>query len=314
MTIEKKINIKNQAIWPHLRSGWSVINKKIILLNNPSSKIFFEDYLDGVFGSGKTIEKQWVGFFHNTPKNHFSTNNLYGFKNDTSLESILNSECFKKSIKHCRGIFTLSAHLKEFIQDKYPKIPIESLSLCTEDPLIKFNFDKFKKQPSIVTIGHWQRLFYNINKIKGVEKFFLKWSSTVNVDWWFEKQQTIKDPELKILERLNNQEYDNLLEKTVVFLELFDAAANNIIVECIVRNNPVIVNRLPGLFDYLGKEYPLFYDDFNQAQNLANDHQKIFEAFKYLEKLNKEKFNPEYFMNSFIGSEIYRSLPNYKIF
>lgn len=312
--MNKKIIIKSQAIWPHLRSGWSVINKQMMTLNNPTAKILFEDYLDGVFGSGKVITKPWIGFFHNTPKNHFSTNNLYGFKNDTSLEYILNSECFKSSLKHCRGIFTLSEYLKKFIQEKYPKILIESLFLCTEEPHAKFSFDKFKKQPSIVTIGHWQRLFYNINKIKGIEKYFLKWSDTVNVDWWFEKQKVTRDPELKILERLSNNQYDNLLEKTIVFLELFDAAANNIIVECIVRNNPIIVNRLPGLFDYLGEEYPLFYDNYAEAQKLVTDHEKIFFGYEYLKKINKEKFKPEYFMNSFKESKIYTSLPNYRIF
>jgi hypothetical protein len=312
--MNKKIKIKNQAIWPHLRSGWSVVNKKIILLNNPNSRIVFEDYLDGVFGSGKTIKEPWVGFFHNTIKNHFSTNSLYGFKNDTSLGSTLDSEVFKSSLKNCKGIFTLSGYLKKFIQKKYPDLPVESLFLCTEDSDIKFNFDEFSKNPSIVTIGHWQRLFYNINKIKGIEKYFLKWADTVDIDWWFEKQKAIRDPQLKILERLDNNQYDNLLEKTVVFLELFDAAANNIIVECIVRNNPIIVNRLPGLFDYLGEGYPLFYDNYAEAQKLVTDHEKIFFGYEYLKKLNKEKFNSEYFMNSFVESKIYKYLPSYRIF
>ena len=31
--------------------------------------------------------------------------------------------------------------------------------------------------------------------------------------------------------------------------------------ECIKANNPIIVNRLESIENYIGKEYPLFYDN-----------------------------------------------------
>lgn len=309
----RKIKIENQAIWPHLRSGWGVVNKIILALHNPNSRILFEDYLERVFGPRKTIDRPWVGFFHNTPENHPSTKFLYGFQHDTSLGSILDSESFKQSVPNCLGIFTLSAYLKVFIQKKYPRLPVDSLLLCTGEPENHFDMQKFKESPSVVTIGHWQRLFHNINKLKGVEKKFLKWSSNVNVNWWFGKHGIERSPDLTVVERLDNAGYDDLLTRNAVFLELFDAAANNIIVECILRNTPVIVNRLPGLCEYLGEEYPLFYESFEQAQHLATDNEMISRASDHLKGLDKTRYSPEYFISSLAGSSVYRSLPDCRI-
>lgn len=57
------------------------------------------------------------------------------------------------------------------------------------------------------------------------------------------------------------EEYDELLTKNIVFIDLFDAASNNTIVECIIRNTPIIVNKVGGVSEYLGNNYPLYFDD-----------------------------------------------------
>jgi hypothetical protein len=43
-------------------------------------------------------------------------------------------------------------------------------------------------------------------------------------------------------------------------MDLYDATSNNAIVECIIRNTPIIVNKLPGVVDYLGENYPLYFN------------------------------------------------------
>ena len=103
------------------------------------------------------------------------------------------------------------------------------------------------------------------------------------------------------------------MSKNVVFLQLFDAGANNIVVECIMRNNPIIVNRLPALYEYLGEDYPLYYENFEQAQQLVNDLDKIEEGHLYLKKKDKYIMSPGYFVSSFEQSNIYQSLPVAKL-
>ena len=71
-------------------------------------------------------------------------------------------------------------------------------------------------------------------------------------------------------------------------------SANNAVVECIVRNTPLVVNRLPALEEYLGKDYPLFFDRIEDATRLfAVD--KILEGHTYLKDLDKRPFTGEYF-------------------
>lgn len=306
--VNKRIKVLDQADWPHLRSGWPVASKLILDLHNPKG-VLFCDYLDGFFGSGNSFNQPWIGFFHNTPENHWSTSGMYNFKEDRGLRALINKDCFRKSLSKCLGLFTLSKYLRDFLRENIANVKVDSLLLSTEEVGKKFNFDEFVSDPSVVTVGHWQRMYENINELKGVKKKFLKWSDRINPDWIYEKHGIKRSKYIQIVERLDNEEYDIFLSKNVVFLQLFDAAANNIVVECIIRNNPIIINRLSSLYEYLGEDYPLYYENFEHAQELVVDLEKIKEGHLYLKKKDKHMFSTEYFMNSFKQSNIYQSLP-----
>ena len=110
------------------------------------------------------------------------------------------------------------------------------------------------------------------------------------------------DESVQILDKVNNEEYDTLLSENIVFLNLEDCSAVNTVLECIVRNTPVIVNKHPALIEVLGEEYPGFYDGENNYLNVYNiisKIQNIENITKYLEKLDKSKFDLEFFMNKF---------------
>jgi len=108
---------------------------------------------------------------------------------------------------------------------------------------------------------------------------------------------------------LSNRNYDNLLSENIVFLDLYDSSANNAIIECIARNTPVLVNPLEPVVEYLGKEYPLYFNSLEEAAVKAEDMEQIRAAHKYL--LNhplKPKLTGEYFRESLVQSKIYQSL------
>jgi Polysaccharide pyruvyl transferase len=95
---------------------------------------------------------------------------------------------------------------------------------------------------------------------------------------------------------LNNEEYDLLLSKTVVFLHLEDASAVNTVIECIMRNTPIIVNKLPAVVEYLGDEYPLYYNASDLSEIERFTLADIRRAHEYLYKMNKK----EYYIDTFL--------------
>jgi polysaccharide pyruvyl transferase WcaK-like protein len=103
-----------------------------------------------------------------------------------------------------------------------------------------------------------------------------------------------------IIEKLKDNEYDVLLSENIVFLNFTsDPSASNTVIECIVRNTPLIVNRYPALEEALGKDYPGFYSSFFHAASMAVDLNHIFIIYEYMKKMDKSKFTLDYFMSDF---------------
>ena len=104
--------------------------------------------------------------------------------------------------------------------------------------------------------------------------------------------------DIKIITYLENNHYDLLLMQNIVFINLVDASAVNTIIECIVRNTPIFVNRLHATEEALGVLYPLFYNEISEVTNMLNIN-KITEGYNYLNKMNKDKFKIETFIYNF---------------
>jgi hypothetical protein len=118
--------------------------------------------------------------------------------------------------------------------------------------------------------------------------------------------------ETEQLQKLSNDDYDKLLTENIVFINLIDASAVNTVIESIVRNCPIIVNRHPAVVELLGEKYPLYYGDnlgkYNsyyelnkQIEALLKNTKNIENASIYLGKLDKTKFDVKYFTQKFIS-------------
>ena len=90
------------------------------------------------------------------------------------------------------------------------------------------------------------------------------------------------------------EEYDTLLSENIVFIDLFDAAANNTVLECIIRNTPIIVNKLESVVEYLGEDYPLYFKDLKDVPSLLISN-NILKAHLYLKKLDKSQLSIDFF-------------------
>ena len=98
-----------------------------------------------------------------------------------------------------------------------------------------------------------------------------------------------------IIESLTNEEYDELLSKNIVFINLVDASTVNTVLECIVRNTPIIVNKHPAVVELLGEDYPLYKDDMLV---LELGMKEIVKAYEYLKKKEKVEYEISIMMKS----------------
>ena len=67
------------------------------------------------------------------------------------------------------------------------------------------------------------------------------------------------------------KEYDELLDKNIILIDLFDTAANNVVLECIIRATPLLIPKLPGSVFYLGENYPMFFNNLDEIPLLLTD-------------------------------------------
>jgi hypothetical protein len=139
-------------------------------------------------------------------------------------------------------------------------------------------------------------------------KFILQGWPYVDYETLAKAYKLVVDPNVLTIGRLSDKEYDSLLSRSLVFVPLFDVAACNTIIECIVRATPVLTNRLPASEEYLGRGYPMFYETLEEAGQMADDIETIGRAHEYLKVMNKEQFTMKYFINSLYRSEIYQSI------
>lgn len=102
---------------------------------------------------------------------------------------------------------------------------------------------------------------------------------------------------VEVLDSLSNDAYDDLLSKNIIFLKLVDCSAVNTVIECIVRDTPLLVNRHPALEEVLGTSYPGFYVNAYHAASMAQDLNAINAIHAYVKRLNKDRFDIRVFVN-----------------
>jgi len=102
---------------------------------------------------------------------------------------------------------------------------------------------------------------------------------------------------VEVQSNLSNAQYDTLLSQNIVLLPLLEAVAVNSLIECLVRNTPVLVPKLPAVVEYLGEDYPLYYTDYSSCSEKLNQRD-LLRAHLYLTERNKEFLTGEYFLLS----------------
>lgn len=104
---------------------------------------------------------------------------------------------------------------------------------------------------------------------------------------------------VELIEKVSDDDYDRLLETHCVFVKLFDASAVNTLIECVVRNTPILISKLPAVVEVLGHQYPLYFESLEEASTKLN-YKNILLANQYLKCLDKSKLYLDTFVKDFM--------------
>jgi hypothetical protein len=291
-----KLKVGKQTTWDHHRAGWSFVLDVIKENFHTPGGVRFVGAVEDEIVKGTKIDEPWVGFIHQVPRQDLWF---------PDLQRLLKHNIWKYNLKNCLGLFVLSSYLKEWLIKNEVGVPVNMLYYPTPRPDALFDFSLFNKDiKQVIHSGEFLRNYKAFFELEapGYQKIFLKPDQFNPAD--FTINGTV------IYDRVENETYDRLLQESVVFLNLFDAPANTVIVECMARNTPVLVNKLPGVVEYLGEQYPYYYENMEEARSKLTDLDLVLKTSQYLMNWQgKQKLEASYFIDSLKKSAIYRSLP-----
>jgi glycosyltransferase involved in cell wall biosynthesis len=252
----------------------------------------------------------WVGFAR------YPANLPPWFLSGKTPSEMFSTPAWQQSLPFCKGIFCFSQHHQQWLSQQL-HVPVSRLLHPVEVPSQTFSLEKFTSNPDPKAIqiggqGHKLHSIYYL-PVSRLKKAILTGNhATINRLFEIEKKKLALNPNLdsvEIIKCISAERYNNLLDKNIVYIELYDSVANPTILECIVRNTPVLVNPLPSVKEYLGEDYPFYFESKEEAANKAENVRLIEKTYDYLASLPlKQKLTADYFLQSVLNSDVFRSI------
>lgn len=307
------------------RGGWKSIiqygiDNSIISINNNSKNIILEDCCESNFlwnDDCKIINNKWIGITH-------FTNNVPTIWNMTHIDNLLKNNKFIESLKNCNGLIVLSKYMKNYFKrvKVLKNIRIYNLKHPIDNFYNKFDLNKFLslKKFNLILLGQQLRKIADISIVNSdliENKLWLSGITFENVrnerlykDLLYNKIISNNEEFIEIKKKLqipyisNYKDYDVLLTSSIILIPLYNASANNSVLEIIQTNTPAFITRLSATEEYLGKDYPMFYDDIIEVNNILNNRElfnkKYTETYNYLKDMDKSHLTYERFYSDLL--------------
>ncbi|SEO24335.1 Glycosyl transferase family 2 [Gemmobacter aquatilis] len=290
--VPRKLNLtgRSQMFGVHRNSFNTLIHALEPLDRTDGTGVRFLPFLERYFvwgtdpgeaasDSPAPLTEDWIGILH-VP---FDAPDWYGPA--VSPERFFDTDLWRASRPQCRGIITLCADLERDLKVVDPDLPTLSVLHPTELDVRMFDHAAYRARPRVVQVGDWLRRLQGIHRLRawGHERIMLMKGQTQGyLDAEIARFGDYLDPAVDVRHMVPNDEYDALLSSSVVICLMYATAANNVIVECLARATPLLVNPLPAVIEYLGFDYPLYACDVAEADALLAQPEKIAEAHAYL--------------------------------
>ncbi len=290
------------------RGGWGSVLRILIKIGffDEQSPYPFFDILEQHFSKDKKFlcKDKWCGVVHLTP-------NGPPYQENENLHFLFENECFLQSMDNCIMLFSLSTYVTNYLHEKFAQVnrQVKIITLkhpVDQDGIIPFSMEKYNQnaQKQLIQIGQQYRKMSSIYRVKcpGHGKMWLTGTKVFN-----KLAARLKTECAYLNIKINHllvqmyytktfEEYDELLSQNVVFVDLFDAAANNTVLECIVRKTPILVNRVGGIAEYLGEDYPLYFSRLDEVPGLLTID-NLMRAHEYLKNIGVQDLT----MDAFVG-------------
>lgn len=322
MQMTAKFRIPERVLRAEHRSGWAYALEALEPLCTPRG-ILLDTFIEANFGWNlqKAQEKSivpyyepWVGFVHNPP-------GIPEWHEYYSAPQVMfATSAWRNSVPSCHGLLTLSQTMACWLREK-TGLPVVALVHPTEIPAVRFVWSRYAQnpQPKVIQVGWWLRRFRSIYElpVSHLQRAVLTpvlperdadFRNAVRRDTSRATRRLAPEDSVLNLPYQTSGGFDNLLAENLVFLHLYDSVCNNTVIECIVRETPVLVNPLPSVVEYLGPEYPLYFATLAEAGKKAEDSRCVYAAHEYLRALPKHPFTAEHFRRSLAESDLYNAL------
>ncbi len=297
------------------RSGWTYGLRSLAPLQREDG-VWVDAFVEHYFGNAEPLalrpyDQPWIGFLHNPP--HMPD----WFVRHQAPQSLLANVAFRESLSACLGMFCLSETLARWWRQQLD-VPIEVLALPTITPDRTFSLEAFVRNPQqrVVQVGSWLRKLNSIYflPVRRLQRSIVHQHMPYIDDLIAREREVyglhVDEAAVEVLPFLDNERYDELLSQNLIYMELYDSSANNVVVECLARATPLLVNPLPAVVEYLGRDYPFYFTSRPQAAAKAEDMMLIEAAHHYLAAHPfRHLLSGEAFAAALAGSSIYRGLP-----
>ena len=280
------------------RSGWPFAIEALSRLHVDHAPILLDDFVEQTWiysQRQRPITRPWAGIFHHPPHPPAWT------RQQDRIDRLHLNPAFAESMPNLRLAICLSQYLADWIAENW-SVPTAVVKHPTEIPAMTWQPDEWLQFKRLLQVGWYLRnvrLIHQIDtqhhktRLMPQQAHHLQHEAACMAA--FADRREYPAESLLDLNYIENSGYDWLLSRSVVCMEVLDAAANNVTIECLARNTPLIVNRHPAVVEYLGADYPLYFDDYRQIGDILNDDALILSAHEYIKSADKSFLDRDQF-------------------
>jgi hypothetical protein len=265
------------------------------------------------------VRRPWIGVAHMLTAELLPQHSLDFKEGILALDNYLESKDFIASLLSCVGLVFLTADMVDHARAKLEKLGASDVNVCVAYHPIGVEADARKFDPlddldaatsndsAVILLGKQYRRLATLHRLQtGRRKIWLpgnvdnrpELDKTTNVELSLEGVKL--DSSVIITRAEEKREYDRLVKQNLVVLDMWAASANNAVLESIALQAPFFIRRLPGPEEYLGKDYPLFFSNFDELQEFISSDKKrlrdlLLSAHNHLKAIDRNRFSTDTF-------------------
>ncbi len=279
----------------------------------------WDDHVEGHFlhdDKPKPNQVPWVGMFHYPPPDTmhplFWQDNDFGFlKLGLELSTLWELAIWHDSQAHLQLALCMSNHLADWLRQKLT-VPVVVLRHPSGVPQRLWSWSEYAACPTLVQAGDFLsnvEFIYQVAAPLSMRKLYVQARGTKATEvlhrsfkaYWRDLNARPSYHDVITTERLSTMAYDNLLRSSILGVEFWAASANNRIVEAMAYCQPVLTNRHPAVEEYLGTQYPMYYQDPSDRHEIAAllSDENVLRTHEYLKRLDRRFLRIESFVSDF---------------